>query len=122
MFRAAYFVLALAVAGCGQTPVAERTPVKPSAAKPHANNPYAAKSTDQQLARGPAFVDERTEVNGMLKINGNVPTPCHQLRVAMENGTVAIWSVVDAQVSCAQTLAPFAVEIPLAALQESGKQ
>jgi len=54
-----------------------------------------------------------------LHITGSTPTPCHQLRVAVEEPNdvgkilVKIYSVSDPQAICIQVLAPFDISIPI---------
>jgi len=54
---------------------------------------------------------------GKLKLafQGNLPTPCHQLRVTVERAErtlkVRVYSVVDPQQVCVQVLQPFSAEV-----------
>ncbi|MDO8754446.1 MAG: hypothetical protein Q7J80_11170, partial [Anaerolineales bacterium] len=55
----------------------------------------------------------------VLALKGSLPTPCHQLRVAVnppdagDNVVVAVYSVSIPDEMCVQVLEPFEVNIPL---------
>lgn len=87
--------------------------------EPHAN-PFSPKPGDEKLARGNIFINEKSLViresyppQISLSINGDLPTPCHELRAEiaspdMENKImVDVYSVVDSNVACTQVLEPF---------------
>jgi len=86
---------------------------------------FIPRASDDGLARGRAFVD-RTEIKGAgtknasLEISGNLPTPCHQLRVKLPDapdasGALAgeVYSVSERGQICAQVLKPFTATVPL---------
>lgn len=89
-------------------------------------NPYAPQPGDGALQRGNAYLDS-TEISLMesfppqvgLRLVGNLPTPCHQLRVAVsepdaeKNIRVEIYSVVQKDVVCVEVLQPFEVSLNL---------
>lgn len=81
---------------------------------------------DSALERAPAFLDsanllvlESFPPQFMLSLAGSLPTPCHQLRVAVsppdaENGIdVAVYSVVDPNTMCIQVLQGFTENVNL---------
>lgn len=83
-------------------------------------NPFAPKPGDAKLTRESVFVDEMSLViresyppQISLSIQGNLPTPCHELRVKIpspdpENKImVEAYSLVDPAGACAQVLKPF---------------
>ncbi len=87
---------------------------------------YSPSPADSVLMRSKAFVEEASlltlesyPLQFSLHISGSLPTPCHNLRVAVsppnsENKVVVdAYSVADPDVICAQVLAPFDVTIPL---------
>ena len=87
---------------------------------------YAPQPNDTSLERGIAFVEEMGLLiresyppQIALGISGNVPTPCHQLRAAIsapdaENKiNVAVYTVVDPNMLCAEVLKPFSETIEL---------
>ncbi len=81
---------------------------------------------DKNFNRGAAFIDstdiileESYPVQVKLALTGNLPTPCHQLRVVFsevdEQGNVEIevYSVSDPEMMCIQVLEPFEASVPL---------
>lgn len=89
---------------------------------------YEPQPGDANLKRGEVFVDlaasellttttEPHQASATLK--GNLPTPCHQLRVVVKqpdaNKTInlEVYSVVDPAVICTDVLQPFEATIPL---------
>jgi len=83
---------------------------------------YAPRPEDAKLSRGRVTIERTSVTAGTLVITGQLPTPCHEIRVktpsaADANGTVAIevWSVFEAGKICTQMLAPFSVQVPLSA-------
>jgi len=81
---------------------------------------------DEQLTRGPVFLDsvnlltmESFPLQFSLSLAGNLPTPCHQLRVAVsppdaENKIVLeVYSVFAADTACAEMLKGFTENVPL---------
>jgi hypothetical protein len=84
------------------------------------------------LQQGNAFVDEaRVQISEStpprlnVSLQGNLPTPCHQLRVdvsgpdAQQEIHLKVYSVVNPQQMCAQVLQPFQINLPFQ-LIESG--
>lgn len=93
-------------------------------------NPYAPQPADSKMERGNAFVENREllvmesyPVQIALALEGNLPTPCHQLRVvasppdAQNRIQVQIYSVVDPEQICVQVLDPFEANIGLGSFQ-----
>ena len=89
-------------------------------------NPLAPRPADEQLTRGNAFVQEvgllireSYPPQIALTVNGELPTPCHQLRVAVpapdqENKlAVEVYSVVNPDMMCTQVLQPFQEQVEL---------
>lgn len=78
---------------------------------------------DAHLREGPAFVEQATlterEGELVLRLRGALPTPCHELRVAIappdahNQVKVRVYSVVDPNRMCVQVLAPFEQEVSL---------
>jgi hypothetical protein len=90
--------------------------------------PYSAKPGDEKLTRGTVIVDGITATalasgrETMLAIKGALPSPCHELRLALPpigGGAAAFpieaWSVFDPHRVCAQVLQPFSAEIAVPA-------
>ncbi len=88
--------------------------------------PYAPQPGDRKLERGNASVEnsellvmESYPVQIMLVLEGNLPTPCNQLRVAANPPDVQnriqvdVYSVFDPTQVCAQALKPFKANIGL---------
>jgi len=83
---------------------------------------YAPRPEDSKLNRGRVMIERTFIMDGVLVINGNLPTPCHEIRVKTPstpdaNGVAAIevWSVFEPGKICAQMLAPFSVKVPISA-------
>jgi hypothetical protein len=90
------------------------------------SNALAPRPEDSALTRGPVYLDstdlltmESFPLQFALGLKGNLPTPCHQLRIS-SNGPDAqnqihldVYSVVDPNVVCAEVLEPFELNFPL---------
>lgn len=83
-------------------------------------DPYQPLESDAALQRGEAFIDssevlilESYPVQINLVLTGNLPTPCHQLRIAVNQPDeanrilVEVYSVADPEQVCIQILQPF---------------
>ncbi len=81
---------------------------------------------DDALLRGNVYLDsidlltmESYPLQFSLALTGNLPTPCHQLRVAVASPDdtnrilVDVYSLVAADGMCAEVLQPFTQNIPL---------
>lgn len=92
---------------------------------------FAVLPSDRSLHSGPVFIDdaavvmkESYPVQVELLLIGNLPTPCHQLRVVTskpdKDGHIQIqaYSVSDPERMCAQVLKPFEASIPLGEFTE----
>jgi hypothetical protein len=88
--------------------------------------PYAPKPEDVNLSRGTVFLEEKGLIiresyppQIALGISGNLPNPCHALRVVIakpdaENEiNVEVYSVVDSNMLCTEVLKPFSETIEL---------
>ena len=89
-------------------------------------NPLSPKPGDGNLSRGTIFINGMSLViresyppQIALSINGDLPTPCHELRVEIaspdqENKVIVdSYSVVDPNLACVQVLEPFQEYIDL---------
>lgn len=87
---------------------------------------FSPLSIDKDFNRGPAFVDnadivlkESFPVQVELVLIGNLPTPCHQLRVVTADPDadglieIEVYSVSDPEKMCIQVLEPFEALVPL---------
>ncbi len=132
----ALFILVI-LAACGSvemvpppdpTRLPPDAPVQSGEATPGATapRPYDPQPGDDSLQRGPVFLDESGVLlmesyppQAAVRLVGNLPTPCHSLRVRMsppdaENRIrLEAYSLVDAGVVCAEVLQPFEITIPL---------
>jgi hypothetical protein len=83
-------------------------------------NPFSPKPGDANLTRGNVYVYEKSLVireryppQISLSIHGDLPTPCHKLRVEIASSApenkilVDIYSVVDPNMACTQVLESF---------------
>lgn len=103
------------------------TPLPPGVSPEPAPTPgYAPQPGDAALSRGEVFLDsaqllvrESYPPQVSLALAGSLPTPCHQLRVAVgapdAQGRieVAVYSVVDPAMICIQVLESFEQAVPL---------
>jgi hypothetical protein len=137
------FTIAFLIVACTQIPMPSQSPVfGPSTLPPNApvtgppqngstpmetpDMPFAPKPNDTNLTRGNVFINE----SGLLiresfppqitlSLSGDLPTPCHELRVDFkepdsENKINAeLYSVVDPDQVCIQVLEPFQANIDL---------
>lgn len=91
-------------------------------------NPLAPKPSDENLTRGNVFIQEYGLMiresfppQVSLTFSGDLPTPCHELRVVVsepdaENKIIAdVYSVVDPDMICTQVLKPFQANMDLGA-------
>ena len=89
-------------------------------------NEFAPAPEDEKLQRGNVFIDatevlllESYPVRVKLQLTGNLPTPCHQLRVIISEPDeqnriqVEVYSVTDPDVMCIQVLEPFDVQVSI---------
>jgi len=89
-------------------------------------NPYAPLPADSSLTRGEVFIEEKGLLvresyppQISLSMSGNLPTPCHELRVQVSepdeknNIQVEAYSVTDPNMMCTQVLKPFQASIDL---------
>ena len=99
------------------------------------HNPYLAppsgfepQADDNVLARGKAFVEiadsnlrimESYPIQVSVQLKGNLPTPCNQLRVIVNQPdpqnriNLEVYSVVEKGKICTDVLEPFTVAIPI---------
>lgn len=121
------FLTLILLAGCGlfsATPSPD-TPVNDLTPSP-GGPPYAPQPGDDALHRGPAFVEatdilvlESFPLQFQLSLSGNLPTPCHELRIVVDepdannNIAVDVYSVVDPNAICIQVLQAFQASVNL---------
>ena len=131
-------IVAVGIASCAPAlePAPEPSPIPPDTAVTSpppgstpdepATDPFAPQPGDSTLTRGNVFIQEIDLViresfppQIALNLNGELPTPCHQLRVQIgepdaENRiNVEVYSVVDPDVVCIQVLEPFDANVNL---------
>ena len=121
------FVLLTLLAACAppQTPLPD-TPVDSGTPSDGLPPIYAPRPGDDALLRGGVYLDstdllamESFPVQYSLTLKGNLPTPCHELRVvyhepdAGKKINLDVYSVADPNAVCIQMLEPFSVNIPL---------
>lgn len=127
-------VLLLALSACASTPDtpdSDDSPASSDSTPAPKMNDHNPKPEDKNLTRSNAYLDstdlltlESFPLQFMLSISGNLPTPCHQLRVAVnapdsENRIdVDVYSVTDPETMCAEVLQPFEVNVPLGSFPE----
>ncbi|MBL8063539.1 MAG: hypothetical protein JNK32_10995 [Anaerolineales bacterium] len=124
-FQSIIFLLAFFIAACApnnpEQPVSNEDPQTP----PQTGD-YIPSPADGGLTRGEVFLDstdlltlESYPLQFNLTLKGNLPTPCHQLRIAVnppdtENKIVVdVYSLVNPGEVCIQVLDPFEVNYPL---------
>lgn len=117
----AFLLLALLAACAPAGPEPTPTPETPPLI-----HPYAPRPGDSELARGDIFLDsaellilESYPVQINLVLKGNLPTPCHELRVSAAEADsknrilVDAYALADPEAVCVQMLQPFEATIPL---------
>jgi hypothetical protein len=123
MKRFTILIFLLIASACAPAPdeaVSSDEPASPQTGE------YAPSPADGSLTRGTVFVDtselltlESYPLQFNLNITGNLPTPCHKLRIAVNtpdsdnNLHIDVYSVVDPGEICIQVLEPFSVNQPL---------
>ena len=81
----------------------------------------------------PVFVDstdilllESFPVQVVMRVTGNLPTPCHELVWEVEDDgsaiSVTLASVTDPDMSCIQVLEPFEISIPLGSFESGARE
>jgi hypothetical protein len=135
------FTVAFLIVACTQVPMPDPSPVlnpnpqspdSPVTSPPQPNStpigtpdmPFAPQPDDTNLSRGNVFINESSLViresfppQISLSLSGDLPTPCHELRVDIEEPdaenkiNVAVYSVVDPDQVCIQVLEPFQANI-----------
>lgn len=118
----------LVLSGCAPSPNA---PISNEPATEPAQSDYIPNPGDASLLRGDVYLDssdlltlESFPVQFMLNLKGNVPTPCHQLRIAVSppdtsnKVIVDVYSVANPDDVCAQVLEPFDVNFSLGSYAE----
>src|SRR5688500_2638985 len=138
------FTISLLIVACTQVPLPSQSPVPapnstlppdapitnppPNGSPPMETPdiPFAPKPGDINLSRGNVFINE----SGLLikesfppqitlSLSGDLPTPCHELRVNAQEPdsenkiNVEVYSVVDPDQVCTQVLQPFQENIDL---------
>jgi hypothetical protein len=120
-------LILLALAGCsllptdpdaGDEPATNETPVFKTSFDPQPG--------DTKLDKGNVFIDsidilvlESYPLQFNLILRGSLPTPCHQLRVEVQQPDaqnqiqISAYSVVDTTLMCIQVLKEFEITIPL---------
>lgn len=109
----------------GNSPVSNPPPGG-SEPTPQPTPDYNPRPADENWRRDTAFVDEFQILilesyppQYRLSLTGNLPTPCHQLRVLVKPPdaqnilAVSVYSVTPPNQMCAQVLSPFQASIPL---------
>jgi hypothetical protein len=105
---------------------ASTPPIQPVTANATLAPDYAPRSGDEALARAGVFLDSASLlVQGsspaqyILSLKGNLPTPCHMLRVkvdppdATNRIMLEVYSLTDPTKMCAEVLKPFEQDIDL---------
>jgi len=137
------FTIVLLIVACTQVPMPSQSPIlEPNTLPPDApvtsppqngstpmetpDMTFAPKPNDTSLSREDVFINE----SGLLiresfppqitlSLSGDLPTPCHELRVEIKEPdpenkiNVEVYSVVDPDQVCIQVLEPFQANIDL---------
>jgi hypothetical protein len=106
-------------------------PIEPGLVVVPSDHEYAPVSGDDALLRGNVFIDagevlllESYPVQVRLKMIGNLPTPCHQMRAIISPPNdqnqihIEAYSLSNPDTICTQVLEPIDAEIPLGAYTE----
>jgi hypothetical protein len=105
---------------------ASTIPIQPVTANATLAPDYAPRSGDEALARAGVFLDSATllvqgssPAHYIISLKGNLPTPCHILRVKVDPPDTTnrimleVYSLTDPTKMCAEVLKPFEQEIDL---------
>ena len=128
MIKILIIVFALLI-GCSPTHQATQTIMPASNSPtpiPQQQNLYIPKSGDTKLEKGPAFVEEAGVLilkgnpqQFELHLSGNLPDPCHELRISVDepdtsnNIKVDVYSVSNPEMVCIQVLKAFSANFEL---------
>jgi hypothetical protein len=117
-------LLIISITGCSLIPGGVKSTPVPSIPA----SGYEPQAGDEKLKRGQVFLDlanSNFTIPGsppfdvQANVRGNLPDPCHQLRVVVTPSNVdhvinlEAYSVVDPAVACITVLKPFTANIPL---------
>jgi len=96
---------------------------------PASDQPWAPQAADAAWSRDQATIESKDVLTMesmppqfSLTLKGNLPTPCHQLRVSVQapdaenHIEVEVYSVIDPNLMCAQVLGSFETHVPLTGL------
>jgi len=121
----------LLVAAVAMTACTPATPANQSETPALGAGDFTPKPGDSELMRGTVFLDstdlltmESYPLQFMLVLKGNLPNPCHALRVAVSapdaQNKIAldVYSVTDPNTTCIQILEPFEANVPLGSFPE----
>ena len=124
----AYSLFILSLAGCGLFPPIEGATPTSSPVPPIPPSGYEPKPGDEKLTRGPVFLElensslaimESFPVQVSAILNGNLPDPCHELRVVVSPAVtdkqinLEVYSLVDPATICITVLQPFNATVAL---------
>lgn len=128
------FALMLILAACSPSsdlPVFNDSPVSSDDTPAPQMKDFRPKPEDEKMMRNNVYLDstdlltlESYPLQFMLTISGNLPTPCHQLRVmtnppdAENRIHIEVYSVTNPDAMCAEVLQPFNVNISLGSFPE----
>ena len=121
-------LLALALASCSGAADTGTPATPPSSSPSIPTSGYEPQAGDDALQRSQVFLELESsdllimesypiQVNAIL--NGNLPDPCHQLRVVVTPANanneinLEVYSVVDSSQACITVIEPFSATIPL---------
>lgn len=131
MKRLLFVLIVALVSACA--PAATESPMTPPDRPVDSNTPpngllplYAPRPGDERLTCAGVYLDstdllvmESYPPQFMLMLKGNLPTPCHELRVvssepdAENRINLEVYSVADPDAMCIMMLQPFEQNIPL---------
>ena len=122
----ALLIIALALAACNPATQSPDTPVDDGQPGGGLAPIYAPRTGDDQLLRGEIYLDstdilamESFPVQYSLRLKGNLPSPCHDLRAvynpadASNTISIEVYSVAEPDAVCAAMLQPFEQSIYL---------
>jgi hypothetical protein len=119
-------LFAVYLAGAGCDPQSDARRQNQANPKSVIAEKYSPKPEDEKLSRGTVEIahvrahQRSSNIGYTIDIQGNLPTPCHQLRLqiperASAGGILDIkaWSVFDPAQICVQMLQPFSATVEL---------
>lgn len=110
-----------------ENPLQNDRPVSSGDGSSDDSSPYFPQADDRNKTRSEAYISaadlliaESIPPQPFLHVSGELPTPCHELRIAIsppdskDHILVDVYAVIESEKICAQVIEPFEITVPLA--------